>query len=192
MSNKDNIYFLEKQVIVLDDFECDEGWILDFGGGGEGVIDQLKGSKVVAIDRRESELIEALEAGSTALPIVMDGKELKFPNNTFHTATAFYSLMYVPKENIEDIFNEIYRVLIPGGKFFIWDGNFVNPADSGKSILAYELTVKLPSGKIIETGYGTKKTSQSMNEYIALASKIGFKQHFSTSEKIQFHLILEK
>ena len=51
----EEVYFLEKQFLEFQDFECDEGWILDFGGGGEGVIGQVKGTQVISIDRRMGE-----------------------------------------------------------------------------------------------------------------------------------------
>ena len=49
------IQFLDLHKIDLSNIEL-KGRILDIGGGGEGIIGQLKGKQVVAIDRRESEL----------------------------------------------------------------------------------------------------------------------------------------
>src|SRR5690242_15141575 len=43
------VYTFEKQELDVADFPA-EGWILDLGGGGEGIIGRLKGSQVVAID----------------------------------------------------------------------------------------------------------------------------------------------
>ncbi len=86
------------------------GRILDIGGG-EDIVGQLKGECVVSIDLKESEIKEALEAGDTeSLKIIMDAKELKFLNNTFDTITAFFSIMYIPKQDHQKIFEEIYRV----------------------------------------------------------------------------------
>ncbi len=45
----EQIYKHEKLEVALPDFPAD-GLILDVGGGGEGVIEQLKGQQVVAID----------------------------------------------------------------------------------------------------------------------------------------------
>jgi hypothetical protein len=53
---------------VVDDFDA-AGYILDIGGGGEGVIGQLKGERVVAIDKQKRELEEAAPG---ALKIVID------------------------------------------------------------------------------------------------------------------------
>ncbi|QEE16770.1 class I SAM-dependent methyltransferase [Promethearchaeum syntrophicum] len=192
MTDEEDIYFLEDQTITLDDFPCDKGWILDFGGGGEGVIGQIKESQVIAIDRRESELLEAIENGSKALPIIMDGKELKFLDNTFHTATSFYTLMYVPEENLLSILKEFYRVLTLKGKFIIWGVNFTHPTEFDKNLIAFRLKIKLPSGKLIETGYGTRKKSQSMKQIINFAKEAGFTIITSKEEGILFQITLQK
>ena len=193
MSNEENIHFLEKLNVTLEDFVCDDGWILDFGGGGEGVIGILKGNQVVAIDKRKSELDEALERDCKALLIEMDGTDLKFLDNTFPTATAFFSLMYVKDlKDLEKIFAEIHRVLKPKGKFLIWDANIEMPENVNKQLLAFYLNVTLPSGKIIETGYGTPKKHQNIQDFIKLGEKIGFKIKSSRIIGLDFYLELVK
>lgn len=180
------------QELEMPDFPCPDGWILDFGGGGEGIIGQIKGSRVVAIDRLERELIEARENGSRALPIIMDGTELKYPENTFLTATAFFALMYVQSEQLEAVFREIYRVLIPGAQFFVWDAVLREAERNDNLPLVIRLNLTLPSGKKVETGYGTKKTSQNIEVFLNLAQKIGFEVSTQHSHKLYFELILKK
>ena len=193
MSNDDDVLFIEKQFLDLPDFVCDEGWILDFGGGGEGVIGILKGTQVIAIDLRKSELEEALERDCKALLVEMDGTNLKFLDNTFPTATAFFSLMYVKEhEDLVKIFEEFYRVLKKGGRFLIWDANLNLPINSEKKVTAFYLDVNLPSGKKIQTGYGTRKVRQELNDFLGIAKKIGFKVNKSENLGIQFYLELEK
>ncbi|TFG48296.1 MAG: class I SAM-dependent methyltransferase, partial [Anaerolineales bacterium] len=77
----------------LEKFEH-EGFVLDIGGGGEGVIGQLLDKDVVAIDFRKEELLEAADG---PLKIIMDARELKFLDDSFQTASAFFSLMYIKK-----------------------------------------------------------------------------------------------
>ena len=50
-----------------------DGEILDIGGGGEGIIGQLKGDLVIAIDPNSRELEEAPEGG---FKIEMNAKDL--------------------------------------------------------------------------------------------------------------------
>ncbi len=72
----------------LDHIDRD-GFILDIGGGGEGVIGKLMGEKVIAIDFKKEELLEAAEG---PLNIIMDARELKFLDESFQTVTAFFLL----------------------------------------------------------------------------------------------------
>ena len=85
----------------MADFDCNEGWVLDIGGGGEGIIGILKGNQVIAIDHRKRELEETT---NEALKIVMDARELKFLDESFWTATAFFTFLYVHWEDCESIF----------------------------------------------------------------------------------------
>ena len=193
MSEDENVYFLEKQSITFPEFECEEGWILDFGGGGEGIVGQVKGNQVIAIDRRKSELKEALERNCKALMIEMDGTNLKFLDNTFQTTTAFFSLMYVRNPNdMKKIFLEIYRVLKSGGNFLIWDANLSKPSNSEKNVIAMYLDITLPSGKVVETGYGTRKIHQKLEDFKELGTKVGFKVITSEDSEVQFYLELRK
>ena len=85
-------FFIFPQVeIDIEDFDY-EGYILDIGGGGEGVIGQLKDKDVIAVDISKRELEESPDG---PLKIVMDARELQFLDESFSTVTAFFALMYV-------------------------------------------------------------------------------------------------
>lgn len=56
-NDRKKAYFIEPQEITVANFECADGWILDIGGG-EGIIEKIKGKQVVAIDFRKQELEE--------------------------------------------------------------------------------------------------------------------------------------
>ena len=58
--NPKAVYF-ERQEVAIPDFAAD-GFILDIGGGGEGVIGQLKGNQVISIDPYKEELENAPSA----------------------------------------------------------------------------------------------------------------------------------
>jgi len=42
--SEDRLFYFEKQEVTVHDFHS-RGWILDIGGGGEGVIGKLKGER---------------------------------------------------------------------------------------------------------------------------------------------------
>ena len=170
-TEKGTIFFLEGQEVVLTDFDA-EGYILDIGGGGEGVIGQLKKDQVIAIDSNIRELEEAADG---PLKIVMDATELKFLDNTFQTVTSFFTLMYINADQQEKVFQEIFRVLNPGGRFLIWDLEVPTCLDESKEIVAAYLKIKLPDRKI-QTGYGTRwpDNPKDLAHYQKIAEKVGF------------------
>ncbi|OFX86023.1 MAG: hypothetical protein A2W99_16545 [Bacteroidetes bacterium GWF2_33_16] len=185
-------YFIfEKQEIALPDFKVD-GLILDIGGGGEGVIGQLKGDQVISIDLYKDELENA---PSTNLKIVMDATDLKFLDNTFDAAAIFYTMMYIPADKHEKVFLELYRTLKSGAKLRIWDVNLPTHCDDNKKKgVIYPFIFRLPN-KTIETGYGVawaKKEEQNMAYYIKIAEKIGFKTVDKKEANPSFYLEFQK
>ena len=169
---EDRIFFSDQQEVSVPDFEA-SGYILDIGGGGEGIIGRLKGEQVVAIDpsRRELE-----EAPSGPLKIVMDATDLQFLDSSFLTATSFFTLMYVKAADHERVLREVFRVLKPGGRFLIWEVKLPPRLDKDKDIAAFPLVIRLP-GEDVETAYGASwpKRQQDPGYYLALAAKVGFR-----------------
>lgn len=166
-------YWLETCEVKLAHLPFD-GWILDIGGGGEGVIGQLMGSQVVAIDRRMEELEEAAPG---PLKIVMDAGDLKFLDETFSAITAFFCLMYIREEDsLRMILREAYRVLKPGGQLWVWDASIPKREGITQEVFVVPVQIELPDGKRIETGYGQRwpKDVRDGNYYERLAAEFGF------------------
>ena len=132
-------HMIEQQTVEIGPLEAN-GFILDIGGGGEGIIGKLNGKQVVAIDKRPQELEET---ENDALKIVMDATDLKFLDDTFAAATAFYTMMYIPNEDKPRVLAEAHRVLRPGARFHVWDA--VIPGESGdKKYFVIPLRVVIP------------------------------------------------
>lgn len=181
---------LETRAITLSPTGL-EGRILDLGGGGEGIIERLKGENVVAIDPLLSELEEV--SAREALKIVMDARDLKFLAESFDTVSSFFTLMYIENNDHTKVFEEVYRVLKKGGSFFIWDLEIPERLNKSKNIYAVSLQIRL-SNKIVETGYGTKWEDkvQNLNYFEELGRKAGFEVVETSQEKEIFHLKFEK
>jgi len=62
------------------------GFILDIGGGGEGIIGKLNGTQVIAIDTSEE---ESQETRNEALKVVLDATDSKFLPQVFQRLHSF-------------------------------------------------------------------------------------------------------
>lgn len=106
-----------EESICLEQWEP-KGWVLDVGGGGEGIIGLMHKDRVVAIDLHKPEF-EGAPSGP--LKIIMDARDLKFLDSTFDDVTAFFCFMYMKDEDLPKAFSEIHRVMKQGGDFRVWD-----------------------------------------------------------------------
>jgi ubiquinone/menaquinone biosynthesis C-methylase UbiE len=196
MSNHDStrleerFFLFERQKVTVHDFES-VGYILDIGGGGEGIIGILKGEKVIAIDPQKRELEEAADG---PLKIIMDARDLQFLDGTFNTVTAFFSLMYLTsKPDYEAVFSQVFRVLKPGGQFLIWDVSVPQRPEGEKRnyVLLVTITVK---DRVVDTGYGQPwpEEEHDLAFYVDLAEKSGFQMMERREDGQTFFLRLQK
>jgi ubiquinone/menaquinone biosynthesis C-methylase UbiE len=188
-ASEHHIFFIETQEIVVKNFAA-SGFILDIGGGGEGVMGQMKGKQVVAIDPNRSELEEAADG---PLKIVMDARDMLFLDAAFEVVTSFFTLMYITGSDHKKVFKEAFRVLAPGGRFLIWDVELPQRLEQEEDIVAFYLRAKLPDGAV-ETGYGTKwpEQRQGLSYYQDIAERVGFTVADHEENGQVFHLELQK
>ena len=163
---------VEREEIVIPDFAA-SGYILDLGGGCRGTIGRLKGEQVVAIDISMKELNEA---PSGFLKILMDASDLKFPDKSFRTVTAFFALMFMKPEIHRKVFDEAYRVLAPGGQWLIWDASIPVRSAGADNTFLIHLHTKLPK-ESINYGYSVQRldVERDATYYRALAEQAGFR-----------------
>lgn len=164
-------YQFEQQEVTVPDFDA-SGYILDIGGGGEGIIGLLKPKQVIAIDMSKRELADAPPG---PLKVIMDARDLKFLDGSFPTVTSFFTLMFINGSDHPQVFKEIYRVLAPGGRFLVWDFMVPERIDPAKDIAVFRLRVHLPTQEV-NTGYGMfwPDKPQGVPYYKALAGQTGF------------------
>lgn len=167
------LHRIEQQYVDISDMEL-QGRVLDIGGGGEGIIGQLKEEGVISIDPSREELEEA---PCNTIKIVMSAEDLKFIDETFDTVTSFFTLMYINAEVHDKVIREAYRVLKTGGSFIIWDAVIPARNSAQKDIYVIPLQVKMKEDHIVDTGYGVLWTNrtQDMDYYMDICVKTGFK-----------------
>ena len=171
---EDRICFFETQTVRVHDF-ASAGFILDIGGGGEGIIGLLKGHDVIALDLRKEELEEAPPG---PLKIVMDARKLQFLDGAFATVTAFFSLMYLKsRDDQQKVLAEVFRVLQPGGQFLVWDVSVPQrPEGEERDVYAAMLRV-IVGDQTVGTGYGQPwpPETRDLAYYLDLAAGAGFR-----------------
>ncbi|MHA2462513.1 MAG: class I SAM-dependent methyltransferase [Candidatus Thorarchaeota archaeon] len=150
--------------------EIPAGSIIDIGAGGEGVIAQIGGERITAIDKRQSEIDEAIDKAPDAKWMVADALDLPFEDEEFDNATSFFSGMYMSHEDKRDVIKEVHRVLPVGGEFWIWDSKI----KTNKEGFIIILIVSLPDKEKFNTGYGTNITNQDEDIYIKYLTEAGF------------------
>lgn len=183
-------FVIPQQEIHLTDFEHHGKWVLDLGGGGEGIIGLVKGRDAIAIDLNKKELEETT---NESLKIIMDMKDLKFLDGTFAAVTAFFTFMYIPEEKFAVIFKEIWRVMKSGGELLIWEPIFkIPPEEREKKFAVIPLSIHLPDGRTIQTGYGGRLRDQDETTILTPAMKIGFVVLDKKVEEYTYFLRLQK
>lgn len=150
-----------------------DGLILDIGGGGEGVIGRLKGSQVVAIDLHQEELDGIVEG---PLKMVMDARDLKFPDGHFAVVTAFFAMMYMKTRADQlQVLRQAYRVLRSSGCMLVWDIDLPSCPDTNKTGYLVRLRYHVRGYKK-RTAYGARWPTESRGEqdYIRMGEEAGF------------------
>lgn len=106
------------------------------GPGRDSLYFQEQGCKVAMIDLSEEMVRLCRDKGLNAR--VMDFHKLDFPDESFDAVYALNCLLHVPKAELDEVLQEIRRVLRPEGLFFcgvyggeesegIWEKDFYEP-----------------------------------------------------------------
>lgn len=173
-----------KHTIEIEPIET-EGYILDIGGGGEGIIGKLNGRNAISID-----LSFLTRQDSDSLKILMDASDLKFLSCQFEVAAAFFTFMYIENDNHPKVFREVHRVLKDGGRFLIWDSRIPESFED-KRFFILPLEILLPDERVDST-YGVKLDHQSLPYFKGLASRSGFEVAGEWEKEEIFFLELKK
>ncbi|MHA1954138.1 MAG: class I SAM-dependent methyltransferase [Candidatus Heimdallarchaeaceae archaeon] len=174
------------QKILIDSIP--EGSILDIGGGGEGIIAQIGRERVTAVDKFQREIDEAKHKAPEANWVHADARELDYSDDYFGGATSFFSIMYMSNEDKKEVFKEVYRVIIQGGEFWIWDV----PISKNDGVSLIKIKVVFPDKTTVRTAYGVSSKKQELNQIKKMLEDVGFSVKIISSKKSWYFLKAKK
>jgi ubiquinone/menaquinone biosynthesis C-methylase UbiE len=149
------------------------GLVLDVGGGGEGIVSRIEGSRVCAVDVNLNEIREARIYGSSPQWLASSGDSLPFRREVFETATLWFSLDYMARwEMKRAVIDEAFRVLKKKGSLSVMSARIVCREERFVLMLHYAL----PDGSVYETGYGVwGNQGQTLEKISDVVEQAGFK-----------------
>lgn len=121
---------------ALADDLPDGARVLDLGcGGGRGALRAFDGFETVGLDFSRAQLSLARYRVDADL-VLGDMATLPFATDSFDAVTALYSVIHLPVEQHRTVYDEVARVLRPGGRFLLtigddWAGSNDDWLDSG-------------------------------------------------------------
>jgi ubiquinone/menaquinone biosynthesis C-methylase UbiE len=186
---EDEAIMAEMQSVRLTGVDLGVGWLLDIGGGGEGIIGLAAGSRVVSIDLRREELAGV---SNEALKLTMDAREMAFLDGSFPTVASFFTFMYIEAADHAKVLGEVFRVLRPGGRLLAWDVNLPATPGPGKRVFVLPLVIELPDGRTAPTMYGAGLKELNLASLTAAAEAVGFRVARSEESGATFFLELVK
>jgi SAM-dependent methyltransferase len=136
LSGEDPEYFAEYKVVDIAAELAREGAVarsaLDFGAGvGYSVpffARHLPTTKVTCLDvSRKSLELGAARHGGAAEFRHFDGRRIPYADGTFDFALASCVFHHIPHDEHIALLAEIRRVLVPGGRLFVFEHNPLNP-----------------------------------------------------------------
>jgi ubiquinone/menaquinone biosynthesis C-methylase UbiE len=160
-------------MIELDELPA-KGRIIDVGGGGQGLVSKIRGSRVCAVDIDMNKIREAQIYGLEAQWLLTDGRALSLKDSSFDTATLWFSLGFIRDWSAkEQVMDEIFRVLRSDGLVSILAANI----DCSEERFVLRGQFSFPDGTISQMSYGLagqqKQTIETVN---ALLKQVNFRK----------------
>ncbi|MHA1936523.1 MAG: class I SAM-dependent methyltransferase [Candidatus Thorarchaeota archaeon] len=185
MTEKQTVFTTDLQEIELSRVGS-KGRIIDIGGGGEGLVSRIEGSRVCAVDIRLSEIREAQIHDPKSNWFLCDGRKLCFQTEIFDIATLWFSFGYLKESDTKQtVLEETYRVLKTGGTISIIGSKIVCSED----VLIFKALFTFPDGTQSQIGYGVKgNQGQTSASIIAALNRSGFKPTKTQNHDKWFHI----
>ncbi len=151
------------------------------GGGTEFILKYFSPQKVIATDL-DPRLIALAKKNTQSKRITIeqaDATKLDYKDKSFDAVFDYGVIHHIPSPEWKECLNEIYRVLKPGGKVFVWDVSI----ESFSTV--YGKIIKLFTPHLYSKMYGKE-------EFINYLNLIGFKIIKRAEESRYFTIVAKK
>lgn len=135
-------------------------WVLDLGcGAGEQAAWLSKRFRIVGVDISRSQLALARQRAPSATFLLADMCSLQFKPASFAAIAAIYSIIHIPRNEHEQLFGTLHRILKPGGRLFAvlgagsWEGTEANWLDLGAEMFWSHHDVETGLGLLRGAGF---------------------------------------
>jgi ubiquinone/menaquinone biosynthesis C-methylase UbiE len=182
MITQNDLHIVPLQEIHLERISS-KGPILDVGGGGEGLVSRVEGSRVCSVDIKMNKIREAHIYGSDNQWIASDARRLCFAENSFSVTAVWFSLGYFGDwQSKKRLFSEIKRVLEPEGVVSI----IASRIDCKEERFLFNARFLFPDGDTSQVGYQVKgnqeqtieATQAALEEFYFKVTKIKDNEHW--------------
>ncbi len=133
ISGTDSYYFAEYKVKELRQFEKNENRVVLDLGCGDGATEIFFGKyfsqfKIQGIDVSMKSIEEAQKKHlNNAFFQTYDGEGIPYDNESFDVVFVAGVLHHIHADDHQKVVNEIFRVLKPGGRLYLFEHNPLNP-----------------------------------------------------------------
>jgi ubiquinone/menaquinone biosynthesis C-methylase UbiE len=167
-----------------------KGWIIDIGGGGEGLVSRIETSRVCAVDINLDRIREAMIHGQVSQWILSDGRMLSVKDERFSAATMWFSLGYVRDwASKTQVMSEVARVLKQSGHISILGAKIV--CSEVRFVLRAHL--HLPDGSVSQMSYGMSGgQNQDIETVTKLLQETGYSDITCEDNEYWFRIEAEK
>lgn len=164
--------------------------ILDVGGGGEGLVARVAGSRVCVVDINIDKIREARIHEEQANWFNCDGASLCFKSASFDMAMLWFSLGYMRSWHLkESILQEVNRVLAQEGRLSIWACRI----DCEEPGLLLRTDIVFPDGTLSRFGFGLAgQQNQTLDTVSKMLASSGFQIERSHEEGYIFNIDCRK
>ncbi len=183
--NNQTVFEPPMQYIRLQDI-FDDQRILDVGGGGEGLVARVAGSRVCVVDSNIDKIREARIHEEQANWFNCDGASLCFKDASFDLATLWFSLGYMRSWHVkEQVLKETYRVLRDDARLSIWAGRI----DCDEQGFLLRTDIIFPDGTVSRFGFGVAgQQNQTLETVSKTLDSLGFHIERSWEEGYVFYI----